>query len=68
MTRIARTYLAILANFGPFESIFSIEGDIIMKKRNRLTLEMFRWIMLLKNWGVIDDIDNLFDDEESSTE
>ena len=39
-----------------------------MKKRNRLTSEMFKWIMLLKNWGVISDIDDLFDDEDSSIE
>ena len=29
---------------------------------------MFRWIMLLKSWGVIEDIDDLFEDEISSNE
>ena len=68
LIRIARIYLAIPANFEPFERIFFIEGDIITKKRNRLTPEMFKWIMLLKNWGVISDIDDLFDDEDSFIE
>ena len=68
LARIARIYLAIPVNFGPFERIFFIKGDIITKKRNKLTSEMFRWIMLLKNWGVISDIDDLFDDENSSIE
>ena len=68
LARIVRIYLAIPANFGPSKRIFFIKGDIIMKKRNRLTSEMFKWIMLLKNWGVISDIDDLFDDEDSSIE
>ena len=42
LTRIARIYLVIPANSGPFEKIFSIRDDIITKKRNKLTFEMFR--------------------------
>ena len=68
LVRIARIYLVIPASSEPFERIFFIGGDIITKKRNRLILEMFRWIMLLKNWGVISDIDDLFDNEDSSIE
>lgn len=62
LSRLARIYLAIPATSGPSESIFSIGGDIITKKRNRLSPEMFRWIMLLKSWGVISDIEDLVDD------
>ena len=68
LARIARIYLVILVNSAFSERIFFIKNDIITKKRNRLTFEMFRWIMLLKNWGVISDIDDLFKDEDSSIE
>ena len=68
LARIARIYLAIPANSESSERIFFIKSDIITKKRNKLTFEMFKWIMLLKNWGVINDIDDLFDDEDSSIE
>ena len=32
----------IPANFESFKRIFSIKGDIITKKRNKLTFEMFK--------------------------
>jgi len=46
---LARRYLAIPASSAPSESIFSIAGDIITKKRNRLSDESFRLILVLKN-------------------
>ena len=53
---LARRYLAIPASSAPSESIFSIAGDIITKKSNRLSDESFRLILVLKNWGIPEDI------------
>jgi len=53
---LARRYLAIPASSAPSESIFSIAGDIITKKRNRLSDESFRLILVLKNWGLPEEI------------
>ena len=38
ITRIARDYLAIPATSAASESFFSVGGDIITKKRNRLSV------------------------------
>lgn len=61
--RMARNYLAIPVFSARFESIFSIGGDIITKKRNNMIPECFRWIMLLKYWGIVPDIDYLDDND-----
>jgi len=62
---LARRYLAIPATSAPSESIFSIAGDTITKKRNKLSDESFRRLIVLKNWG---EIDNEKDTEESEEE
>ncbi len=66
---LARRYLAIPASSAPSESIFSIAGDIITKKRNRLSDESFRLILVLKNWGLPEEIlgksDNYVGEEET---
>jgi len=69
---LARRYLAIPASSAPSESIFSIAGDIITKKRNRLSDESFRLILVLKNWGLPEEIlgklDNYVGEEETREE
>lgn len=62
ISKIARDYLAIPATSAPSECVFSVGGDIVTKKRNRLVGDSVRMIVCLKNWGVIQDED--IDDEE----
>jgi len=69
LTILARRYLAIPASSAPSKSIFSIAGDIITKKRNRLSDESFRLILVLKNWRLPEEIlgnsDNYVGEEET---
>jgi hAT family C-terminal dimerisation region len=65
IARIAKDYLPIPATSALSEVVFSQGGDIVTKKRNRLTGESIRMIVCLKEWGVITDEDV---DEESDNE
>jgi hypothetical protein len=49
VSKIARDYLSILATSAPSECVFSVGGDIVTKKRNRLTGDSIRMIVCLKN-------------------
>jgi hypothetical protein len=49
VAEIARDHLAIPATSAPSECVFSSGGDIITKKRNRLSGETVRYIMCLKS-------------------
>ena len=53
MAVIARDHLAIPATSAPSERVFSQGGDIVTKKRNRLSGERIRELLCLKDWGVI---------------
>ena len=66
IVRIARDHLAIPAipaTSAASESIFSISGDIITKKRNRLSTGNTRRLPCLQDWGVLkegeDDSSNI---------
>jgi hypothetical protein len=61
IARIAKDYLAIPATSAPSECVFSQGGDIVTKKRNKLTGDSIRMIVCLKAWG-------LYNDEEDSEE
>ena len=54
---MARRYLCILSTSAASESVFSKSGDIITKKRNKLSKEAFRKVICLKNWGDFADED-----------
>ena len=45
--------------------VFSQGGDIVTKKRNRLTRDSIRMIVCLKAWGIFtdEDMENESDDE-----
>lgn len=61
---LARQYLAIPATSALAERIFSQATDIITKKRNKLSKDTFKMIMLLKNWRILQDSEEeLFDDQ-----
>jgi hypothetical protein len=55
MSILARQYLAISATFAFSKRIFSQTSDIITKKRNKLSKDTFKMIMLLKNWDMMKD-------------
>lgn len=58
ISRIARDYLAIPASSAASERIFSVGGDIVTKKRNRLLPSTLRYLLCLRDWGVIGDEDD----------
>ena len=53
IAQIARDHLAIPATSAASESVFSIGGDIIMKKRNKLGVDNTRRLLCLQDWGVL---------------
>jgi hypothetical protein len=54
ISQIARDYYAILATFAPFKRVFSIASNLISKKRTRISSENVRYVLCLRNWGVLD--------------
>jgi hypothetical protein len=50
LARLARDYLAIPASSVPAERVFSRAGDLISKKRNRLSRETANMLMCLRYW------------------
>jgi hAT family C-terminal dimerisation region len=50
---MARDHLAILAMLATSECVFSVGGDIITKKRNRLGAGNTRRLLCLRDWGVL---------------
>ena len=51
---MARDHLAILATLAASESVFSVGGDIIIKKRNRLGAGNTRRLLCLQDQGVLE--------------
>jgi hypothetical protein len=52
VSQMARDHLAIPAMSAPSEYVFSVGGDIITKKRNRLGADNTRRLLCLRNWGM----------------
>ena len=63
---MAQDYGTILSTSVPLESVFSIAGLQITKRRNRLAPKTIGVIMCLKSWGLISEEGD--DDEESDDE
>jgi len=66
IARIAKDHLAILATLAESERLFSVGGDIVTKKRNRLSPSTLRYLLCLRSWGIIspgDDGDESDDDD-----
>jgi hAT family C-terminal dimerisation region len=55
IARIARDYLAIPATSAASECVFSVGGDIITKKRNRLGTSNTRRLLCLRDWGFLEE-------------
>jgi len=56
LARMARDFGIILATSIPSESVFSIAGLIITKRRGRISPATMEVIMCLKSWGLLDDM------------
>ena len=52
---IARDHLAIPATSAASECVFSVGGDIVTKKRNRLGASNTRRLLCLQDWGVLEE-------------
>lgn len=69
IARIAKDHLTIPATSPESERLFSVGGDIVTKKRNWLSLSTLRYLLCLRNWGVIslgdeeDSVDDVEDEE-----
>lgn len=65
IAQIARDYLAIPATSAASERVFSQGADIVTKKRNRLLPSTIRYLLCLRDWGVIvndEDIEDISED------
>ena len=66
IARIAKDHLAIPATSAESERLFSVSGDIVTKKRNRLSPLTLWYLLCLRSWGIIspgDDGDESDDDD-----
>ena len=57
LAQVARDHLSIPAASPASERVVSVDGDIITKKRNRLAPETVRYLLCLRDWGVIEEDD-----------
>lgn len=65
ISRMARDYLAMPAMSAPAESLFSQVGDIVTKKRNRLSPTMIKILAIMKSRGKIPDETGMADEDHS---
>jgi hypothetical protein len=61
ITQIARDYRSIPATSTPSERVFSVAGNLISKKRTKISSENVQYVLCLRSWGILDDVD---DEEE----
>ena len=55
IARIARDHLAIPATLAALECVFSVGGDIVTKKRNRLSISNTRRLLCLQDQGFLEE-------------
>ncbi|PQM43529.1 hypothetical protein VC83_09656 [Pseudogymnoascus destructans] len=65
---IAKDHLAIPATSADSERVFSVGGDIITKKRNRLSPSTLRYLLCLRNWGIISQGDDKDSGDDADNE
>jgi hypothetical protein len=51
--QIARDFLIIPAMLAPSKRVFSLAGNLILKKRTSIVSENIRYILCLRSWGVL---------------
>lgn len=50
--------MAIPVTSAPSKRVFSMAGNLITKKRIKILSENVRYILYLRDWGILDDADN----------
>lgn len=65
LAAIAKDHLAIPATSAESERVFGVGGDIITKKRNRLAPSTLRYLICLRNWGVVSVGEDSEEDEDA---
>jgi len=55
---MARDYHAIPATSAPSERVFSMAGNLISKKRTRISSKNVRYVLCLRSWGILDPDNN----------
>jgi hypothetical protein len=59
--------MAIPVTLAPSERVFSIAGNLILKKQTRITSENVRYVLCLRSWGLLvkdnDKIEVIIDEE-----
>jgi hypothetical protein len=65
LAAIAKDHLAIPATSAESERVFSVGGDIVTKKRNRLSPCTLRHLICLRNWGIISPGEDSEGDEDA---
>jgi len=58
ITLMARDYMAIPATSAPSERVFSEAGNLITKKRGKISSENVRYVLCLRSWGILVNDDN----------
>jgi len=58
---MARDYMVIPTTSAPSERVFSVTGNLIIKKRTKISSENVRYVLCLRSWGILVDAD---DEEE----
>ena len=62
--QMARDFTAIPATSALSERVFSHGGDIVTRKRSRLSPTTLRWVICLQDWGILSDNDDLDNSED----
>lgn len=63
ISQMAADHLGVPATSAASERVFSNGGDIITKKRNRLGARNTRYLLCLRNWGILAEPEIDSDDE-----
>jgi hypothetical protein len=61
ISQMVRDYLAIPATLPPSERVFSWAGNLVSKKRTKVSSENVRYVLCLRSWGCLKEAD---DEEE----
>ena len=57
ISQIARDYAAIPATSAPSERVFSVAGNLVSKKRTKISSENVRYVLCLRSWGILVEAD-----------